>query len=202
MTILGESKYEIRPMNDYWTPKWAVEWLLARTGNLTDKIVWEPACGAGHISEVLQESGHKVLSTDVIDHLYLHMQGTADFLSIEAIDPAIAVICTNPPYDIKGVPGVPDVTAEMFVRHAIKLMEPVGGKVYMLLRNEFDSARSRVDLFDKHPFLGKYVLTRRPSWVAEKKASPRHNYSWFAWDWGVDLPPPALYYLTEPKAAA
>jgi hypothetical protein len=29
----------------------------------------------------------------------------------------------------------------------------------------------------------KVTLTRRPRWFAEDIASPRHNFSWFIWDW-------------------
>ena len=73
------------------------------------------------------------------------------------------------------------------MRHALKLVSPIDGVVCMLMRNEWDSAKGRVDLLDgTHrvrllPFAGKVVLTSRPRWIAESKGSPRHNYSWFCW---------------------
>jgi hypothetical protein len=140
-TIIGESKYPRKALDAYWTQPWVTEWLLHVVHPLCCKpsVVWEPACGSGKISEVLLAHGYDVLSTDVVDHGYKGMTGIQDFLSVDYVDPAIDVIITNPPYDIKGVEGVPDATAEQFLRHAIKLMKPVGGRVFMILRNEFDA---------------------------------------------------------------
>jgi Methylase of polypeptide chain release factors len=202
--LVGETGWERKDLDAYWTEPWCVEWLLAAMGELTSKknVVWEPACGNGQMAEVLRKHGYDVLATDVKDYGYQHMQGVQDFLSVEYVDPVIDVIITNPPYEIKGVEGVPDVTAESFIRHALRLMEPIGGKVIMLLRNEFDSASSRVDLFDGYPFVCKYVLTRRPRWVEKQKGdpSPRHNYSWFVWDWGMPESTTAVIrYLRKPK---
>jgi hypothetical protein len=33
------------------------------------------------------------------------------------------------------------------------------------------------------PFHKKVVVTKRPRWIADSTGSPRHNYSWFIWDW-------------------
>jgi hypothetical protein len=86
-------------------------------------------------------------------------------------------IITNPPFD--------DL-AELFIRHAIKLMEPVNGKVIMFLRNEFDCGKTRRGLFNgnnpKFPFAHKIVVTKRPRWIEGSKGSPRHSYAWFVWD--------------------
>ncbi len=74
--------------------------------------------------------------------------------------------------------------AELFLRHAIALMEPVQGKVLMYLRHEFDCASGRLDLFQTHPaYAGKVVVTERPRWIEGSTGSPRHNYSWFCFDW-------------------
>ena len=209
-TILGESKYERKALDAYWTHKWVTEWLLNACGKLTSpgKVVWEPACGAGWISDVLSARGYDVLSTDVVDHGYANMQGLQDFMLVEEVDPTIEAIITNPPYDIENVPGVSDCTAESFLRHALKLMKPVKGKVFMLLRNEFDSASTRVDLFEGRPFSAKFVLTKRPEWIEKpqqeaKKSGPRHNYSWFGWDWSLEEDElPIIQYLRAQKEAA
>ena len=102
-TILGESKYERKALDAYWTHKWVTEWLLNACGKLTSpgKVVWEPACGAGWISDVLSARGYDVLSTDVVDHGYANMQGLQDFMLVEEVDPTIEAIITNPPYDIE-----------------------------------------------------------------------------------------------------
>jgi hypothetical protein len=72
---------------------------------------------------------------------------------------------------------------EVFIRHALKLVCAADGMVAMLVRNEFDCAGGRKGLFNKPPFAMKVVLTRRPSWSDMNVASPRHNFSWFIWDW-------------------
>lgn len=76
--VLGARNYaqNEREANDYYAtePK-AVELLLEQE-TFAPKI-WEPACGEGHISEVLRKHGHEVYSTDLIDRGY--GQGGIDF---------------------------------------------------------------------------------------------------------------------------
>jgi hypothetical protein len=152
------------------------------------------------MSHILKRNGHDVLSTDIYDHGYADFDGVQDFLAVEEIDPAIKLIITNPPYRIEGIIGVPDCKAVDIIEHALKLTKPVGGVVIMLLRNEFDCASTRKELFHAPPFSAKLVLTTRPNWIAEKDrrqdkdAGPRHNYSWFVWNWRSELEA-SIYYL-------
>ncbi len=53
------------PDDFYETPPDAVEELL-RVERFSGRI-WEPACGRGAISEVLEAHGHTVVSTDLVD---------------------------------------------------------------------------------------------------------------------------------------
>lgn len=87
-------------------------------------------------------------------------------------------IVTNPPYSL----------AEEFVRHALDLTRAAGGMVAMLLRHEFDCAATRRDLFDMRAFAYRMALTRRPRWIAGTTGSPRHNFTWFVWDWRNERP--------------
>jgi hypothetical protein len=204
-TLLGESKYARKALDAYWTEPWVTEWLLSYGLKVPEgSVIWEPAAGVGHISKVLLAHGFDVLSTDVFNHGWDGLTGLQDFLTVEEVDPTIQCIFTNPPYDIQGVPGVSDVTAEQFVRHALKLMKPVDGCVMMLLRHEFDCAGGRRDLFNQKPFAAKFVLTKRPNWLdpEEQKAEgktpkPRHNYAWFYWDWRFKGEHP--YTISLPK---
>lgn len=152
------------------------------------------------MSHILTKYGHDVLSTDVHNHGWKGLDGVQDFLSVNEIDPAIHLIITNPPYKIESVSGVPDCTAFDMVEHALKLTKPVNGAVIMLLRNEFDCAGTRKYLFDRPPFTAKFVLTSRPNWIDEKdlagkRASPRHNYSWYAWAWNNKSFDSTIHYL-------
>jgi hypothetical protein len=169
--MLGNSGYERPPLDAYWTEPWVTEWLLDAV-DLGDRIVWESACGTGTMARVLLEREYVVLATDLADYGYLGLTGLCDFFAVDEVDPAIGAIVTNPPYS----------HAEVFIRHGLRLMAQVQGMVCMLLRNEYDCAASRRDLFNGFPFAAKYVLTRRPRWATEHKASPRHNYAWYVWD--------------------
>lgn len=66
-TTLGSSNHaaDQRETFDYYAtdPK-AVEMLLEM--ETFAPVIWEPACGEGHISKVLQAHGHEVISTDLI----------------------------------------------------------------------------------------------------------------------------------------
>lgn len=63
-TVLGSSSHalENREAFDYYAtdPK-AVEMLLEL--EQFAPVIWEPACGEGHISKVLQAHGYQVIST-------------------------------------------------------------------------------------------------------------------------------------------
>ena len=194
--------YARRELDCYWTESYCTQWLCdAGLKDLGAKYVtWEPCAGIGSMSHILKRNGHEVLSTDICDHGYADLDGTYDFLAVEEVADNVKLIITNPPYRIEGIVGAPDCEAVDFVEHAIKLMKPVNGSVAMLLRNEFDCASTRKHLFDKPPFAARLVLTKRPNWIAEKDrrpgqdAGPRHNYSWFVWNWRNDCDA-ATYYL-------
>jgi len=175
MTNLG---YE-RVTNDFYpTPAWCTEALIPELPVDQFTTVWEPACGPGGMSEVLAKY-YSVASTDLVDYGF----GETGVNFLDATEARAPGIITNPPYHL----------AEEFLRHAIKLTKPVEGCVAMLLRNEYDSAKTRRDIFAQAPFAKKLVLTKRPMWFAEKKASPRHNYSWFIFNWRHQGPPVITY---------
>ena len=66
-TTLGSSNHvpEEREAFDYYaTDPRAVEMLLEL--EQFSPVIWEPACGEGHISKVLQAHDYEVISTDLI----------------------------------------------------------------------------------------------------------------------------------------
>ena len=103
-----------------------------------------------------------------------------DFLRKRKLPKGHRNIATNPPYS----------HAEEFCRHAIELTMETEGKVAMLLRHAFDTAKTRVDLFGP-PFKVKYVLTRRIRWenLEQKAAGPSSNHAWYVWDHQYEGPP-------------
>ena len=172
--MLGDSGYERIEADHYCTPPENVDCLLQHVN--IHPNVWECAAGKGDISQRLTDFGHTVWSSDIIDYGYEDRFVLGDFLKMEKLpDPSIKAIVSNPPY----AGDLP----EQFIKHALKLMQPVKGQVAMFLRNEYDCSKGRMPLFGLPPFHKKIVVSKRPRWVAGSTGSPRHNYSWFVWDW-------------------
>jgi hypothetical protein len=81
------------------TPPWATRALFEHAfGALPEAPmdgIWEPACGEGHMAEVLREYCPNVLASDVFDHGYGKV---IDFLSKSAARHRYDWIITNPPF--------------------------------------------------------------------------------------------------------
>ena len=61
-------KKDAEPNDYYATEPRAIE-LLLDLESFSDHI-WEPACGEGHLSKVLEKKGYNVYSTDLIERGY------------------------------------------------------------------------------------------------------------------------------------
>ena len=143
---LGASNHtdKEREKNDYYaTEPRAVELLLDK--ETFSPLIWEPACGEGHITKVLEGRGHDVISTDLIDRGYGKV---LDFLKVrqkdlycnpDNINLAFDII-TNPPYKF----------ATEFVEQALSLVQN-GNKVAMFLKLTFLEGKNRRKLFELTP---------------------------------------------------
>ena len=60
--------------------------------------ILEPACGGGHVAEVLLKHGHDVLCSDIVNRGYEKQTMTADFLHLNMSPRNSRDIITNPPY--------------------------------------------------------------------------------------------------------
>lgn len=133
--------------------------------------IWEPACGEGHMSKVLEAHGYDVYSTDLINRGY--GQGGTDFLKIQG--PINRDIITNPPYKY----------AKEFVEHALEVVTP-GHKVAMFLKLTFLEGQSRRNLFRNTPPQTVYVSSARlqcgKNGVFE--GTSMAAYAWFVWKKG------------------
>jgi hypothetical protein len=95
----------------------------------------------------------------------------------------VDAIVTNPPYSL----------ARQFIERALAVLG--NGVVAMLLRADFDCAKTRSHLFAKCPsFSKKVVLTKRVVWFDRPGAAPSFNHSWFIWD-GLHKGPPTIEYF-------
>jgi len=160
------------PNEFYPTPPSAVRALLSV--EQFDGSIWEPACGDGAISRTLMDAGHKVVSTDLIDHGY--GQNGIDFLKQQR--PRAKHIITNPPYG-RGL-------ADRFVGRALNLTRQTGGKVAMLLNMSSLCNPSRHSKFINEPPAVIYALDDCTCWpCGDPKLATRsiiqQRYCWAVW---------------------
>jgi len=182
-TCNGASNHteEEREMNDYYAtePK-ALELLL----ELEDfnHYIWEPACGQGHLSQVLEQRGYDVKSSDIIDRGY-HSTEVIDFLNVSKEDNRKAIsrdIITNPPYKY----------AKEFVEHALDISMD-GTKVAMFLKLTFLESKTRKELFKKYPPKTIWVSSSRLQCAkngdfktCRKDVVTAVAYAWYVWKKG------------------
>lgn len=149
----------------------------------------EPACGQGHIAEVLKSHGHTVCATDLIDRGY--GIGNVDFFSIN--DPRNMDIITNPPYSL----------AKEFVEHAMDIVTD-GHKVAMFLKLTFLEGQGRKELFKKYPPKIVYVSISRIGCAkngefkkdknGNLKADSAVAYCWYVWQKGFSGSPTIKWF--------
>lgn len=192
-----DSGYARRERDLYETPEWVTE---ALTPHLLRKpgLIWEPACGSGKMVRALSGSlgdcWALIHGTDIATGVDFLAADLPDFFEGTPLMPRGDIngkpdaIITNPPYEL----------GAQFCEHAIRLMEPVGGMVAMLMRTDFDHAKSRAHLFRDCPaFAKKVVLTKRIVWFepepGAKGKSPSFNHSWWIWDWKHEGAPTIAY---------
>jgi hypothetical protein len=174
-----DSGYERKEADFYPTPEWVTRALIPHLPRKPVHI-WECAVGDGHMLSPLQLASD-VYGTDLRFGDDFLARRERPFCDVDAI-------ITNPPYDL----------ATEFIEHALRLIEPVGGLVAMLLRTDFDHAKSRSHLFRDCPaFAKKVVLTKRIMWFepepGAKGKSPSFNHAWYIWDWKHEGAPSLAY---------
>lgn len=131
--------------------------------------IWEPACGCGNISKVLESKGYKVISTDLYDRGY--GKSGVDFLNAELpID--CDTIITNPPYNI----------ADDFVKHAMEIL-PNGGRYFALMNLSYLAGQKRFKEIYSNGYLHAiHVYPHRINCYKNNEntghSSPV-NYAWF-----------------------
>lgn len=180
---LGASNHteKERESHDYYAtePK-ALELLLEL--EKFSPVVWECACGEGHLSEVLSRHGHKVRSSDIIDRGYPGTE-VIDFLSVGRADIENDVrrdIITNPPYKY----------AKEFVEHALDISID-GTKVAMFLKVQFLEGKARRELFKKYPPKKIWVASGRLLCAKNGEFQRMRDgggsaiaHAWFVWEKG------------------
>lgn len=138
-------------------------------------VIWECACGEGHLSKVLEKHGFEVISTDLIYRGYGDPE-PMNFLE-ESFEDFEGDIITNPPYKY----------ALKFVQRALESVKQ-GRKVAMFLKLQFLESKSRREFFLENPPKTIYVSSSRllcaKNGEFEKYPSRAVAYAWFVWKKG------------------
>lgn len=150
-----------RSASDFYpTPPEVTMALLDFLGLPKDTVIWEPACGEGHMAKEMERQGYSVYATDIA-------QGV-DFLATDLSTNAYDWIITNPPFS----------KAEWFIRRCYELEKPFA----LLLKAQFWHAKKRMNLFREcRPW---YVcpLTWRPDFMFGRTGGkPLMDVIWCIW---------------------
>jgi hypothetical protein len=148
------------------TPAWATYALI--DNEKLEGDIWESACGNGAMSNVLEHTGQRIISTDLFDRGFGEIG--EDFLMARR---RAANIVTNPPYN----------AAEGFVRSGLSQSTK---KFALLLRLAFLEGSNRANtIFAKAPPSRVWVFSERITFYpsgAIQKGSGTTAYAWFVWD--------------------
>ena len=130
---------------DYYpTPVWATEAMLEFLDDKhppKNKEAFEPCCGHGHISTILEEHGWDVRTNDINTTSDADMH--RDFVQLSGSEGEHEWIITNPPYQ------TPNYHAADFVRRSLSLAKT---GIIMLLRASFlEPCLNRAELLKTTP---------------------------------------------------
>ena len=176
---LGASNHtdKEREKNDYYaTDPIAIDGL--KTVWDIPSHIWECSCGEGHLSKRLEELGHHVYSSDLVDRGYGDIM---DFLKVDTMPYECECILTNPPYSL----------ATEFVIHGLSIL-PKGGYLALFLKTTFLEGKKRYDsIFSKNP--PKYIFQYSKRILCAKNADfdgmkagggSAVSYAFFIWEKG------------------
>lgn len=173
-TPLGASNHSTsqRAEHDYYATDPRAAELLLEVEDLAP-VIWEPACGEGHMSKVFETAGHTVRSTDLVYRGYGNPE-SLDFLTYNG-EPFDGDIVTNPPYS----------AGAEFVRKAIDTVTE-GHKVCMFLKLQFLEGQKRRKLFEQYPPRTVYVLSSRlkcaKNGLFDSIGASAVAYAWYVWE--------------------
>jgi hypothetical protein len=191
-------RVEQRDSLDFFpTPPWAtrtlVERVLPHIGADLAEVVWEPACGEGHMSDTLAEYA-VVIASDI--ELYRHGQKVQDFLDTTMMVPEVDWIITNPPFG--------DRTLQ-FVLRALELAR-VGVAMFVRSLWAVEGIKRYEQIFRDHPptcraFFMERVPLCKGRW--DPDGSTATAYCWLVWVHArepippFDIPPGCRKALTR-----
>lgn len=196
-TTLGASNHtdKEREQDDFYaTDPRAVDLLLDYCGLHMPTRIWEPSCGSGCLSARMEQRGHEVVSTDLVDRGY--GQGGVNFFEQETMPDGCTAIVTNPPYK----------HATDYVLHALSLL-PDDGLLCLFLKTTFAEGKERYRrIYATQP--PRFVLQCSERVLCAKNADFKRaskdgsavSYAWWIWQRGY-RGPTILDWINHPSAA-
>lgn len=162
----------------YETPKWATE--KAVEAMLTDGVlnkhdnIYEPCCGAGAISDILEIYGFENLKKSDIQTADCIKGGKGiDVYDIE--DEVCEVVFTNPPYD--------RMTKDNMLNEFLRISSK---KVILLLNIFYLSSKDRKEMLEnsclRHIYIHSDRVTMYPYGEEKPKNGGTKMFAWYVWD--------------------
>ena len=181
-SLAGGTPMRGRVENDYYaTPSESTQALL-NVLELNGSIL-EPACGEGHISEVLKSNypNSEIVSTDLVDRGY--GSGGVNFLE-HTYDRTFTNVITNPPFKYM----------REFVEKALEISNE---KVMMFGKIQFLEGKRRKEFLMNSPLKYVYVFSERQNPLRNgksvdengKKWSSTMCFAWYVWEKGYQGEP-------------
>lgn len=159
-------------LDDFPTPPWGTRAFLSHyfdSQEVFEQSVWEPACGRGHMAQVLAEYFGTVRASDIEDYRYGEVQ---DFLTGLSGVKSVDWVITNPPFRL----------AEQFFEKGRQVARK---GVALLTRTVFIESVGRFErVFKPNPPSTVLQYTERVPMVKgrlDKKASTATGYAWLVW---------------------
>jgi hypothetical protein len=177
------SGYDRQSHDFYPTPDWVTAVLLKHVK--LNGPVWEPCCGDGAMARVIEQAGHPVVATDLVDRGF--GQGGVDIFQCTDFPPGCRALVTNPPYG-DGGEMVRATNASLgmlkFVRHALDLTIRANGQLALLVRFQWLAGKRAATLISSGPLSHVVVLTKRIQWFdnGERTTTGQHHHAWLFWD--------------------
>lgn len=159
--MAGGNPRKGRQAEDYYpSPADVTEALLA-VWKPQASTVWEPACGCGAMSRVIEAHGFDVISTDIADRGY--GEPGVDFLTS---DKRADCIITNPPFNLSAA----------FINHAADIGVT---EMALVLKSTYWHAAKRQQVWQRHPPSLVMPLLWRPDFL--NRGGPTMEMMWCVW---------------------
>jgi len=177
--ILTNRSADDRSTTDFYpTPKEVTIALLDYLKIPKESVIWEPACGKGHMAEAMKEKGYAVISSDLNETGY----GVNGIDYITEASPMCDWIITNPPFSL----------SVDFIKRSIEHGKPFA----LILKSQYWHSKNRMKLFNEFRPKAVLPLTWRPDFLnGAKGGAPTMECIWTVW--GTESADYTEYVLLE-----